>query len=837
MPIESENITSLLRQAKQQIDNQINKAEPLLFDPQGRVLVDVPSSPEHLGPTTVSFDMSICELSKIEDSSFYSKINETLGIHTTLDHKEKLAICNALHSSPKGSIIPLQQEFHFHLALSSRVYEKIIKNKGGSSFVNDNNALPDNITQAHQETMKEVNQLVMISYAQALKGAMRKGVLNIATLNRALDKARLSIAPEAHRILMRKIVQYTGQILTKDDLKKAKKTAEETTASPNDVLHIDRDLESATLIKGSNVTAHHRAENDSSDRRLTTYSLNKEGRVTNSLPPRIQIRVPSLAKKDKIRKGGNERECITDVADQLASFKNKYQLGSSQHEQSSSVTDLGPDLEEDELSQPADAQESMPKVFVYNLFTALNAAAYDESKNRQTQSARRIVLGAHQYNKNQLNSERQGVHGEGVFCFVQNISVNGFGDTLGYDTNDPLREEMTLMSEMALLHTLYALEPEDDLITNLYMEFDGTRKTKQRMREVMDQYKIFLTTSKDDGHYFSATESGKQAIHLMKEIKSQLRCLIESGEETNIWKHANDALRNLMANDRHCTHDDAKLVQSLSVFLEKASLGGCKSANERAQMINGRVAIFDAVSRSPEDERYAGIRGALSELARAPSGTVAKSARRLNTELNTLYNQLNLQGAASMVSLLDQGASAKVEAKPWYAKILPKVFLSTNFAEESDQVITNMSQTKAGKMQAHKNLSTFMKNAWEGNPISFWDRMSSSPLKKVGAVLGVLFFPVALFVGVLGIVENNKKKAQTRNELRTLPQSEKPSEKKPAGTYDSSHTLLHALGGPANVTEKPAAKPKHQEEMREQQVQERMAGQEQKQSPTVGNRR
>lgn len=62
-----------------------------------------------------------------------------------------------------------------------------------------------------------------------------------------------------------------------------------------------------------------------------------------------------------------------------------------------------------------------------------------------------------------------------------------------------------------------------------------------------------------------------------------------------------------MANDLHHTHEYAKLVQSLSLFVEEASIAGCKSGNERAQAINGRVAILDHEASKPESTIFKAI--------------------------------------------------------------------------------------------------------------------------------------------------------------------------------------------------------------------------------------
>ena len=785
-------MNALIQMAKAEA---LKTSQSIAFDPQGRVLVDVtlnaeqyseivnqinaarllmtvPPNPlafplteggltEALGmsptkTTTVSLDINDDPDLRVEFMLVVDNALETSA--KVKDKGDRNNILDALNKSPKGSIIALQQEFQFNLGLATRVYQKILTEKDPSK------KYPDaDFTAAHQAATKRVESLVMAAYAKALKGAMNKdGVtLDIAKLNKALDKARKAIMPEAHTILMQEIVKHTGAVLTKKDFKQAKKIAEETTATPNDILHTNADSEqsSATLIRGSDATAHHREQGANfAHVQLITHDY-RDGQVKENKNPRIQIRTPSLALKEE--KELTEDGYIIDVALKLNTIATKYQLEAS--------LDMGIDGKK-------------PKAFVYNLYTALNDTL-DElvGKNLQTQSARHILLGAHHYNQeqNKLSSTlTESVDDVApVFCFVQGLSVNGFGDPLGYGSGNVLREESTLMAEMALLHTLYN---------------GATGQQKENIQQVMALYKDYLT-NRDVESYFSQSDLGKAAKGLMSEIKEEWKStpLLPSPNDDVMVQSAKQGLANLMAHNQHFGHEYAKLFQSLSVFVETASIGGCKSGNERAQSINGRVAVLDAALNSDNPSVDSAIRNSLQQLAEANNAPdVLANAEILKNAVDKAYNNRGLQAAASLVSLRDQGASAKVEAKQGHPLIR-----SRNEAEEKASVMTNLHQSKAGKMQAHKGLTAQMAGAWEGHPKSWWNRMTSSPLGVLGGILGVIVPIIAVVVYFLGRDDNYIRNKATVTENAQLQASyehqHNPDHLPIKKVFGSSFAMIH----------------------------------------------
>ncbi|MDX2346496.1 MAG: hypothetical protein QNK11_06480, partial [Legionella sp.] len=596
-----------------------------------------------------------------------------------------------LNQQPKGSMIALQQEFHMHLALTGRLYEKY------------NPALTNKMPEIHEKAMHKVNALIMTEYAKALDAAYDGKNINIATLNNLLDKARKTITPLAHQIFAATVAEETGYVLTRKDIASAKKlkhSAESTTATSNDVLHTDS--KQATLIEGSDETAHNRKEGtEFAHRQIITCNISKTGKVTRLSHPRIQIRTPSPVVKKGLK---TEAAYIADAENKFMHIENTYHLRNR---------------------LDADSNQIRPRAFIYNSYTAINDFADDlQGKNLQTQSAGHILSGAHTYNKYQIENHPDNP----VFCFVQNISVNGFGDTLGYDNKDSWVQESTLMTDMALAHTLY--DSNDKASSALF-------------KTAIAAYKQYLNHPSDK--LFSESDSGKEAISALTALKAHYADIRPNPSQSPI-ETAKSALRKLMASDLHCDHNHAKLVQSLSIYIEEASISGCKSGNERAQAINGRVAVFDRTLEIPNSDVFK----QLQALANSSPDNIELHAGTLKTAVDTEYNKTGLQGALSIISLLDQGAAAKVLAKV-------KSFFGTfnrNYAEEFSDVMTNLFQFKAGKMQAHKELTEEMMSA-SGIPKSFGERIKALSLPiRIAATITIL--PI-IFIAITGALDNQKR--------------------------------------------------------------------------------
>ncbi|EHL32013.1 hypothetical protein [Legionella drancourtii] len=665
----------------------LSSKSPLNFDPQGRVLITVSNQEdrdlffnatgrEPAVNTTVSLDVTADSELKAEYLKHYGLTEEQFA---------QLEGC-------RGSIIPLQQEFHFHLGLTARTYTKMDKERFPEVKMNI----------AHEAAMTRVNELVTTAFKDALKNATKDGNIDDVKLVRALDKARKSISSEAHHIFLEEVVKATGNRLTKKEMKNlhVKHKAEVTTATNNDLLHVDQSLGQFTWIGGTDVTAHDRGQgiDHLANRQIMTVAL-AEG---NQGMSRVQIRIPSLDVKEGIisdkakakgKEGITKAEAVSDVATKLAYLQSHYNM-------------------RDEIST-----NPVGKAFTYNLLTALNDR-FEGGKNKQSQGARFILEGAHEYNASQLKNAKEI---EPVFCLVQNISINGFGDSLGYGGND-LKTEATLMAEMAMLYNLV----------------DKNDRQKATIEPVFAQYKAYLTSDRSEQPFFSQSEQGKEVIAQIQEIKAGWANTNqrENVRELDTVSKARGALKVMMANDLHQQHQYAKAFQALSIFVEQASIAGCKSGNERAQAIAGRVSVLDSVAHNPNDP----IVKAMVDLAKAEPKDVAVKAAALKQQIDTKYDH-NLQSGVSLISAADQGAAAKVNPKIGLAGLFNR-----NYAEES--TMEHLHQGKAGKMQAHKGLTKQMADAAEGpKPMGFFAFLKA----KLGT-LGTVAMAVATVVAVAAAV-------------------------------------------------------------------------------------
>lgn len=720
----------------------LSSKSPLNFDPQGRVLITVSNQEDRdlffnatgrksAENTTVSLDVTA-------DSELKAKYLKHYG----LTEEQFVSL-----ERSRGSIIPLQQEFHFHLGLAARTYTKMDKERFPEAKMDI----------AHEAAMTRVNELVTTAFKDALKKATKDGNIDDVKLVKALDKARKSISSEAHPIFLEEVVKATGNRLTKKEMKNlhVKHTAEVTTATNNDLLHVDQSLGLSTWIGGTDVTAHDRGQgiDHLANRQIMTVAL-AEG---NQGMPRVQIRTPSLDVKEGIisdkdkakgKEGITKAEAISDVATKLAHLQSSYNM-------------------RDAISSNAVGN----KAFTYNLLTAVNDR-WEGGKNKQSQGARFILAGAHEYNASQLNET------DPVFCLVQNISVNGFGKSLGYDGND-LKTEATLMAEMAMLHNLV----------------DKNDSQKAKIEPVFTQYKDYLTSDRSEQSFFSQSEQGKKAIAQIKEIKAGWTNTNqrENVSELDTVSKARGALKAMMANDLHQQHQYAKAFQALSIFVEQASIAGCKSGNERAQAIAGRVSVLDSVAHNPQDP----IVQAMVALAKAEPKDVAEKAAVLKQQIDTKYDH-NLQSGISLISAADQGAAAKVNAKRGLAGLYNR-----NYAEES--TMEHLHQGKAGKMQAHKGLTKQMAEAAEPKPKGFFaflnDKLGTLGRAAIAiaavvavavAVVMPVIAPVLIAVGAFAlggakILHNEHKKEEKAKFAQKMETAERQHFQPHADKVEKSH--------------------------------------------------
>jgi hypothetical protein len=679
------------------------KEQLLFFDPQGRLLIEVDSTlilrRQTSAKTLCSVDIFGTEL----EESFLNSLGEA--------YRPKLQAL--VNSGSRSSVISLQEEVMMHVFLTLNLIKKAFKGAEKELTENQINTIKNKLS-------SHVNKKVNESFKKALDYAYKnkaQPLIEIGTLNKVLDEARKPISLDAERFLIEKVKELNnGPTFDKSVIEKiTKHLAESTTATNDDFLHTDASAGLTTFIEHSLNTSHNRGEGGKilALRRIQTHqysydSGNKTAIVTASTFPRVQIRVPSIALK-----GGDTWKAINDVVVKLVFIKDKC---------SSQVPDTS-------------------KTFIYNLYTALNGNSpidrYDERNNKQRESADRILKGAHLYNKNEVKAKAKNSDKPPSYCFVQNISVNGFGQSLGYSWyKKNTTKEATLMAEIALLHTLKGSAGND-------------KKIEEAYNDVIVFYENFLKNINNDNEkipYFHNSIQGKQAVAVISELKENLNQGIisenkkelesKSREENVNSLNGNDipalaknALQKLFSQDKHFDHKYAKLIQTLSVFCEEFSIGGCKSANERAQAINGRVwallrlehELLPNKKQTASKEAKITAQELIDELK-----SDSFDAARLSKALDSYYNEYGLQAGPSKVSLLDQGGPSKLQSVS-QAGWMP----NTNYGESAK--LSYLYQTKASKMQAHKGLAGRLKTLITGeeNLSKSW-KMALGLLRFIG---------------------------------------------------------------------------------------------------------
>lgn len=625
--VELANVQKLVTQAQ----DKVREEDAILnFDPQGRLLVE-------LKDCLVSLDIT-------EDIVLRDKYNETLRkylINSQIPQEKVTNILTAFNDlKSKNSIIFLQQEMYFQLSLALEVYKKQF----------------DKISEDYSisaETMRKVNVMVMQVFAEALVAATEDKTINIETLNSILDKKRLELAEKAHYLLVEEIKPKFNLDLREFNLKKAQKEAPHTTATNKKILHVDRYLNTVTEIEGSDCTSHYREQGmEFAHRAIRTYRVDNQLEVKYQLNG-LQVRTPSLP----VKKGLSEQEYIDDTVVKINKLVADYHLN---------------------------------KPFTYNLFTAMQHRFDDlYSNNKQTLSARHIILGAHTYNRQVHNKFSTN------YCLIQAISVNGFGRALGYHRfgfGVNLPNEATLLAEMSLCYNMGQKN-----IINRYKDFLEPKDSKGFFEKIFDYFK---------SPYFVTSIQGQDLRKQIAKQKTEWQGRREVNRDDNTDLVCT-SLQKIMAYNLHFSHDYAKLIQALSIFLEDESILGCKSGNERTPIIMEREQLLKQIN-IPSDLIDAFVKVAH---ARNKSETI-KALNNLKITVNKYYNDENLYGASALIPLVDQGAGHKISAKNGFE-------LNSNKAEDQrSEKITNLKQSNVRNLQAQNGLPDYMNAAVEKYKLS-----------------------------------------------------------------------------------------------------------------------
>lgn len=731
--------------------------------------------------TSVSFDLQTrCDQK--------SPLDSALAKHLPAGSEKILAAYQGL---AKGRIISLQQETHFHAHLIGRMLKTAVHAEG----INDKDA---QFQEGIETALLELNERIMELQANALEKAYAKANKKAAfdqeqfaiTLNAELDKARKELLPYIAKTIRVEVIKATGiQFDANITRHLSKHLAEATTASANDFVHIDKGTGFISFIGASEHTSHHQELGGShlADRMMYSHHLQEDGGVL-PLSQRQQVRVPSLAVKQlhpitqkllqqEVKQGRNiVRKADSLVNDRIKTLDPKNKLSEKEQEQIRDeyqqinellVENYGHALYSDEKIKWAfnklivndtveklrylqdkyqlggdvrrSAGSQFPQAFIYNLYTTLNkgnpAGIYDESKNKQSQSAEHILAAAHAYNRD--NPDKP-------LCLVQNIAVNGWGHQLSIDEkNSELVNEAALMTQMASLHTIYDVLKDHD---------------RKSVKSLFAEYNHFLTLNYGPSFYSYLKSEKPEVLITLNDLQSSMTVpdVLPSSDwqweqhRAAIVHNVKVALVSLFKEGAFGHHENGFTYQALSVFAEKASIGGCKSANERAQAVNGRVSILDFVSldnqaresllkrylSDPEAERLINLANELE------TSIYCKNTADITKNLDALYEALNLEGFQAVISFIDQGGHAKLGTRT-------SIFSDTNNAETVTTHVKN-----ASKWQCHKGLTDNVLREFCGvEKISYWNEFKTVAKAMGlaalgGAAVGAGAFGVAVGVGV-----------------------------------------------------------------------------------------
>ncbi|KTD74928.1 hypothetical protein [Legionella waltersii] len=641
--------------------NDVKKLDVLNF--KARTLRDL--GHDVTDTTSVSLD---CQTKSTEDAP--AKLATHLEKYLPNDKRQD--ILKAYQGLAKGRIISLQQETHFHAHLIGQMLIKALDE--GAPLDKQQKVLRDKqLLEGVGVALLKLNTKVVEFQAKALEKAYakanKKKPFNQETfaiaLNEELDNARKKLLPYIARQVRKDVIRHTKiQFTEKITRHLSKHLAEATSATPNDVLHMNKGTGTVSFIGGSKRTSHHQelGEDHLADRMIYSHHLTADEDVV-PLAHRQQVRVPSIAvkklhpitlalleqdvKRKKLqiaesqgiearineldKKGKLSEEEKKQIVEEYNGIEQIILNAPREHKEMEKnvYTDklvkqainlrILKDTEEkihhlqDKYKLGGDSRQEvgahLPNAFVYNLYTALNnntpLGIYDEGRNKQSQSADHILQAAHAYNAR--NKDKP-------LCLVQAESVNGWGYELSIQEGNPdLVNEAALMTQLASLHTVYGALRLDDQnrvkkLFDVYKEFldspdtsfykylrttRASDKTKPEKLELADSR---LQEVLDTLNAIKNTKTKPSDFQPEKDFKK--RSEFEQHRQTFTYS-AKAALVQFFKEGAFGHHENGYTYQALSVFVENSSIGGCKSANERAQAVNGRVSILDFVSLPP----------------------------------------------------------------------------------------------------------------------------------------------------------------------------------------------------------------------------------------------
>ncbi|WP_454781553.1 hypothetical protein [Legionella sp. WA2022007384] len=261
------------------------------------------------------------------------------------------------------------------------------------------------------------------------------------------------------------------------------------------------------------------------------------------------------------------------------------------------------------------------------------------------------------------------------FLYIQNIGTNRQTRDLGYrqdrgifDVTGSLElDDITLSAEMAMLHTLQ--ENSAFLSDEVKEQLSGINA------KVLTEYRKFLE-DKSRPIYFAESKQGENLIKEIRTFKEVLKNQLDNEakikveedkiEPNHLPSLASNTLARMIATNQHWDSRYGQLSQALSMYIEWASTGGCKSGNERNQDVMLRFGLLKSIHERVE---HAGNENGLKAHERAiyeqmTAYTKGETAdpEALRAAIATSVSKCNMHGGAAAISREDQGGAAKVSS-------------------------------------------------------------------------------------------------------------------------------------------------------------------------------
>lgn len=671
--------------------SEINNNSKLRIDPQGHVLLEIKLGDEEYKQIAQEVGLqtkeqltgllnldprksTLCNLDiiNIKGDTINRIFRDWLSDGKTIDDKLSSALDTFLKSPSRSSVIALQEEMEMYIRLRLRVIKKAFRNVTDEQW-----------DAVFKEAAEEINKNVRRVFKNALLESFDNSynLIDFKKLNKQLDASRMVLKSNSliqlRMACNQKIDNFSNNYKAVKD-KINLNTFLTTTATHLDCLRTDNRNHLVTRTTGTDITSHSNESVHGQAIRFIYRNNLVNCKVELSEQDNAEVRTPSLAKV-------KQTMGVKDVQIIFGTIYKSIQKRLGGYD--------GP--------------------MIYNLLTSHHSILYDkilDMGNHQVASAKLILKGAHVFNRAQVLENKPN-----SLWYVQNIAVNGFTHNLAYEGTSDAKTEATLMAEIALLFTFSQ--------NTKYLSPILKTKADEAYAQVHSSYVSFLQNSKESD-YFNYSNEGTQAQASIIQFKSELIKAIFNNNQLkpsdNPTPHelVSKILLKLFAYDDHWDKRFGMLVQSLSVFIEYASLAGCKSANERYLGVAGRVDLLDSIAfRKEEEEVFTQFKAFLDDPKMNP--------KQLQIVLDSAYNLHNLYGMATGFSLVDMGAPAK--SNPARSNIFSRGYWDTNYFESKN--LTFFSQKSASAMQPHK-----------GDPVKeLNDTMCDRDLKPKNAIPSLLF--------------------------------------------------------------------------------------------------